>query len=501
MGIQTRLFLGTALIVVTLTATQWWLHRRQLTAIEQELGVVATAVGRGILDDQVEVLVQTLPPDHVQSHTMVWIENSASDGGGSATASDARSEVEVVVDPQPGEREVRRVERVLRYDAAPDPSGTTETRSGDEPADSAREQVAEVVTEALAQTEVAQRVELRVTTTDDSEGRYLVLTDGSGFERRIPIPVSPTQRILQETANRGLAIGAGLLVVGLAVSGLLAGRLTRPLRDLAAGAEALGRGELGVQVPETAAGEIGDLQQAFNRMSSRLATLEGERELWLEREHLAQLGDLSRGLAHTLRNPLNTLGLAVEELARDRAEDTDLVVTARGQIRRIDRWLRSFLALAAGNGADAEDADLRSLVADVALEAMQEGAAVHVHVADDELIGRIVPTALRAAIANLVENAVEASPEGKPVEVEVRRDGSTAVIVVADHGPGLPDEVRARLFAPHVTTKAGGSGMGLFLAQQLIVGMHGGSLEMTGGPSGGTVAEIRLGILDRDVEA
>jgi signal transduction histidine kinase len=236
-------------------------------------------------------------------------------------------------------------------------------------------------------------------------------------------------------------------------------------------------------------------------MSSRLATLEAERARWLEREHLAQLGDLSRGLAHTVRNPLNTLGLAVEELARDRSDEASLVATARAQIRRIDRWLRSFLALAAGEAAAAETIDLRSLVSDVALEAIQDGASVDLHIEDDELPIRVVPTALRAAVANLVENAVEASPVGITAEVEVRLDGPDAVVTVADHGPGLPEEVRSRLFSPHVTTKAGGSGMGLFLARQLIVGMHGGRLEMTDGAAGGTVAEVRLRVLDNDGEA
>ena len=75
-----------------------------------------------------------------------------------------------------------------------------------------------------------------------------------------------------------------------------------------------------------------------------------------------------------------------------------------------------------------------------------------------------------------------------------------AVVSVADGGPGLPDEVRERLFSPHVTTKVGGSGMGLFLARQLVVGMHGGMLEVTDGEEGGTVATVRLPLDDGGVQ-
>jgi signal transduction histidine kinase len=270
------------------------------------------------------------------------------------------------------------------------------------------------------------------------------------------------------------------------------------LRSLAEGAEALGRGDLGFQVPVSASGEVGDLQRAFNTMSARLAELEAEREMWQEREHLAQLGDLSRGLAHTLRNPLHTLGLAVEELATGEQERQDLVVTSRAQIRRIDRWLRSFLALGAEEVAEPEVTDLGGLVRAVALESVQQGAEVRVEGGEGEMRVRVVPGAVRAALANLIENATEVSPEGEPVLVTITVEGLETVVRVVDVGPGLPEDVRERLFSPHVTTKVGGSGMGLFLARQLVVGMHGGSLEIVDGAEAGTIATMRLPLLGQD---
>ena len=105
------------------------------------------------------------------------------------------------------------------------------------------------------------------------------------------------------------------------------------------------------------------------------------------------------------------------------------------------------------------------------------------------------PAAVRAALANLVENATEVSPEGEPVEVNIAVEDGEAVVSIVDGGPGLPESVRERLFSPHVTTKVGGSGMGLFLARQLVVGMHGGTLEIVDGPDGGTVATMRLPLL------
>jgi signal transduction histidine kinase len=260
----------------------------------------------------------------------------------------------------------------------------------------------------------------------------------------------------------------------------------------------VGRGELGVQVPVTAAGEVGELQRSFNAMSARLAELEIERDRWREREHLAQLGDLSRGLAHTLRNPLNTLGLAVDELASGGGDRDGLVVTARTQIRRIDQWLRSFLALGAEDAAEPTSEDFGDLTRAVVFEAVQQGRPVQIDHVDDEVPVTVVATAVRAALVNLLENASDVTPLEEPVEVEVRREGDLGVVSIRDRGPGLPEDVRRRLFEPHVTTKVGGSGMGLFLARQLVVGMHGGTLEVNDHPDGGTIAVVKLPISIRD---
>jgi signal transduction histidine kinase len=341
-----------------------------------------------------------------------------------------------------------------------------------------------------------RRLVLQVEGGEAGNEHFLVVSEDEHRLHRFPIPVSPTIERVQGTMKEGAAVGGLLLVAGLFASAVLSRRVTRPLRDLVEGAEAVGRGDLGVQVQVSASGEIGELQQSFNRMSDRLTELEAERDRWQQREHLAQLGDLSRGLANTLRNPLHTLGLAVEELADGEHERFGLVETARAQIRRIDHWLRSFLALGAEEAAEPVPLDLGDLVQSVALESVQQGAAVRVEPVSDELIVKVVPGAVRAALANLVENATEASPTGEQVMVQVVRDGEDAVVNVTDSGPGLPEEVRRRLFSPHVTTKAGGSGMGLFLARQLLVGMHGGRLEVEDGVECGTIATIRLPLVD-----
>ena len=508
MRIQTRLFLGTAALVLALMALQWWIYARQLRSIEDEVTRVATTVGTRVLSAERAIFGQGLSSG---AHN-VWV-NTDGDAeidteAGSPHGVEQDTDVKVVMVPHPADPHVveREGRRVLRREfvrpvgeaGAKKIEWIIEAREFDLPEGVAADEHTHLVGGLDELRGNVRRLQVAVENGEKGSDRYLVVSEDDEAVHRIQIPVSPAVSRVRETMREGAAIGGMLLVVGLFASAVMSRRLTRPLRSLADGAEALGHGDLGIQVPVSATGEVGDLQRSFNRMSARLAELEAERELWQEREHLAQLGDLSRGLAHTLRNPLHTLGLAVEELASGEGERQELVATSRSQIRRIDRWLRSFLALGAEEVAEPEETDLGMLVRAVTLESVQRGAEVRIEGGKDDLRVRVVPGAVRAALANLIENATEVSPEGEPVKVMIAIEDGDAVVSIIDGGPGLPDAVRERLFSPHVTTKVGGSGMGLFLARQLVVGMHGGSLEIVDGTDGGTVATMRLPLLDME---
>ncbi len=508
MRIQVRLFVGTALLVLALMAVQWWLHLRQLQAMQRELAQVATTVGERLLTgEERHVLIRRLMPvttvNHGSEHhhaadeptndvqmdvQMIIVADAGGAEGGAPpleTVPPCGNEAAVVMvnlEQAGGQRQV------TRYHWKSSSIGGQPDKQPDEPPLPHLTALKARTSEELKQ---LHNIKFDVIDGAAPGERYLMVTGEGDFVERVPLPDSSPQ-VFTSYLRQGIGISAALLVVGLVASGLLSRQVARPLQQLADGAEVLGRGDLGVQVPVTASGEVGELQTAFNQMSLRLAELEQEREGWRRREHLVQLGDLARGLAHTVRNPLNTLGLTVEELASQRPDGERLVVTARSQIRRIDRWLRSFLALGAGDAAAPEQTDLVALTQAVALEAIQQGAEVRLDLPAGPMPVRVVPTALRAALANLLENAVQAAPAGTAVRVTVRGESGQASVELSDQGPGLPEEVRQRLFAPHVTTKVGGSGMGLFLARQLVVSMHGGTLQVEDGAEGGTVATVCL---------
>jgi signal transduction histidine kinase len=279
----------------------------------------------------------------------------------------------------------------------------------------------------------------------------------------------------------------------------VAHRVARPLVELSRAARTLGEGGFGAQVAAREGGEVGEAIAAFNQMSCRLEALEREALALKAREHLGEMGEVARGMAHALRNPLHAVGLSVDELAARLPDDPDaaeMATAARRQIAGVDGTIRSFLALAAEGGTE-ENVDVRELAEEVALSVLQ-GARGRVRVTVEAgearpLICAVAPE-VRAALHALVVNAVEASPEGAQVAVRVEsRDGGAARVSVDDEGPGLPEEVRARLFTPHVTTKPSGSGMGLFLAHRIATTRYGGGLALEQRLPRGTRAVLDLG--------
>jgi signal transduction histidine kinase len=319
------------------------------------------------------------------------------------------------------------------------------------------------------------------------------------LEETIPVPRAGLNRKL-DVFSRDLILGTlAVLGLGLVMVGIVSYRVSAPLKELERAAKTVGEGALGTQVPVRAGGEVGEAIRSFNRMSRHLKELDDDAQALRERQHLTELGEVARGMAHTLRNPLNALGLSVEELAAKVEPETRTeghVESVRRQIRRMDQSIRSFLVLASEGGGAEDRVDVKSLIQDVALETLQDARGkVRVEIEEPEhqpsLMG--VQPELRAILHALTVNAVEASPDGAKVTVRIRSAAPGRVrIEVDDEGPGLPSEVKERLFTPHVTTKANGTGMGLFLAHRIASTRYDGSLELVDLEPRGTRAILEL---------
>ena len=330
-------------------------------------------------------------------------------------------------------------------------------------------------------------------------GTGFLFLEGPVEKVKIPIPGTGVKEAVGRFRTRLVLGSLGIVAFGLLAAAFVAHRVTRPLAELSRAARTVGEGAFGTRVETREGGEVGEAIAAFNQMSSHLQALEREALALKEREHLGEMGEVARGMAHALRNPLHAVGLSVDELAArlpDDAEAVSLAAAARRQIAGVDGTIRSFLALAAGGGTE-EEVDVRSLAEDVALAALQEARGrvrVTVSPASGAMRLRAVAPELKAALHALVVNAVEASADGAEVSVRVEERAQGGVRVsVEDEGPGLPEEVAARLFTPHVTTKPSGSGMGLYLAHRIATMRYGGSLVLERRTPRGTRAVFEAG--------
>jgi signal transduction histidine kinase len=207
-------------------------------------------------------------------------------------------------------------------------------------------------------------------------------------------------------------------------------------------------------------------------------------------ESLAQLGEMAGGVAHELRNGLATLRGYLTLIERRPDEDSiaDFLSEIRGEADHLERVLQDFLSFARPGTARVRELSLDRLLRRAAADPALDG--VEVRVRGEDVVLRGDPQLLERAVRNLLHNAVEAEREvGRrgPIEVAIALEPEGAEIAIEDRGPGLPDEIRARLFHPFATGRRGGVGLGLALAHRIVV-LHGGRIRLDDRPGGGTRA-------------
>jgi two-component system, NtrC family, nitrogen regulation sensor histidine kinase GlnL len=215
-------------------------------------------------------------------------------------------------------------------------------------------------------------------------------------------------------------------------------------------------------------------------------------------ESLARLGELAGGVAHELRNSLATLRgyLTLIERRPDEGSIADFLGEIRTEADHLQRVLEDFLAFARPGTARLQEISLLPLLERAAADPALDGFGVRVQGDEPGVPLRGDPQLLDRAIRNLLHNAVQAEREAGgagPVEVRVQEQPEGVEIAIEDRGPGIRPEIRERLFHPFVTGRPGGVGLGLALAQRVVV-LHGGRIRLEDREGGGTRAVLFLPI-------
>ena len=301
--------------------------------------------------------------------------------------------------------------------------------------------------------------------------------------------------------NVGLVVGCAGTLLALLLAGWATGRVTRPVKQLAAVAGEVARGNWEARVEIDSHDEIGELAGAFNQMTRELAE---QRDRLVQAERVAAWRELARRLAHELKNPLFPLQITVENLERAKREHPEQfeevfresTQTLLAELANLKTIIGRFSDFAKMPAPQFEAVDLNELVRAVLrlLEAqLAATSTIHPEIDLDPRLPSIQadPEQLKRALQNLALNALDAMPGGGTLRIETRQYNSTVLLEVSDTGQGLTKEECARLFTPYYTTKQHGTGLGLAIVQS-VVSDHGGSISVESVPGRGATFRIEL---------
>jgi signal transduction histidine kinase len=216
-------------------------------------------------------------------------------------------------------------------------------------------------------------------------------------------------------------------------------------------------------------------------------------------DRLSAISRLTKGVAHEVKNPLNAILMHVE-LARMKLahQDYDLdpqMDTITSEIMRLDRVVKTFLDFTRPVQLNLRDMRLRDLMEEIAIFAGPQAAAAGIEIVEQIKVEDSMITVdvdlLKQAVFNIVVNAIEAMPEGGTLRFEAVLKGDDAEIRISDSGPGIPPDVKDKIYDLYFTTKSTGSGIGLAMTYR-IVQLHDGTIDFTSEPGHGTTFVLRF---------
>lgn len=323
------------------------------------------------------------------------------------------------------------------------------------------------------------------------------------FSSAFVFPVAVGAMLLPRAKAIVLGVGVCVMQGGTVVAEAVGLLLHHPMRTT------LGHGPMGVD-PVLSSPLLFGYLAAFtltilgvtyfvNAMTVRHARSEQQRReqerLAQTRLRLARVGAVSAGVAHAIRNPLHGLLGCVEILQRRMPDQERETVELMGEgLQHIERITRRLLSLARDAPLNCRSVGLDGLVDETVRRVCAQAAAgdgqVVTELADSGVVW-VDPDRISEALANVLDNALQACSDGGDVKVTTHKAGERAEIVVKDTGCGMPPEDLARVFEPFFTTKqvGVGTGLGLKIARRILED-HGGEVWMESQPGAGTSVHL-----------
>src|SRR6266576_1714801 len=300
------------------------------------------------------------------------------------------------------------------------------------------------------------------------------------------------------TAGFALVIvlfGAAVLYAAVNLAVHLSRQLSRPIDEMVGWTQLIRRHEP-LPLPGAAlsrgAPEFEALRQALRGLAAALAAARARE---LEAERLRAFREVARRVAHEIKNPLTSMRIAVAQLRRNDGmtegrKDIAVQVMA-AETDRLERLAKEFSEFGRLPEGPQSEVDLVELLEELGRTGVPPDIDVRLTTHDGRrtVVGHYEP--LRRAFANIYRNAAEAMKGRGAIDVTVPGDGPGGglAVTIADHGPGIPAELRPRVFEPYFTTKDDGTGLGLALVR-VTLEAHRGTISVNETPGGGATFAI-----------
>jgi two-component system sensor histidine kinase HydH len=219
-------------------------------------------------------------------------------------------------------------------------------------------------------------------------------------------------------------------------------------------------------------------------------------------ERLAELGTLTGGLAHEIKNPLSTVQLNLQLLKEDLSHDnphftrlSNRLKTCERETTRLRDILDDFLRYAGRIELEKRPTELNELCQELVdfylPQAQLSRVQLRLRRSPQPLVANIDERLLKQAVLNLMLNGMQAMPQGGELILAVSSEDEQAIIDVIDTGWGIPAETIPKIFDAYYSTKKGGTGLGLAMTRR-IAKEHGGDIIVTSDPGKGSIFSIRL---------
>ena len=221
-----------------------------------------------------------------------------------------------------------------------------------------------------------------------------------------------------------------------------------------------------------------------DRIARRTSDLQESQALLIQQEKHAAFGLLAAGIAHEVGNPLAGISSLVQLLNRHNNDEytTKRLDEVDAQLRRIQRILRELIDFSRPATTERNRSQINELITESLniskYYKRKKGKKIITRFAEDLPIVQVVRDQLVQVFLNLILNAMDATEEGESIEITTEARAGRILITVHDSGEGIREEDKDRLFQPYFTTKAKGTGLGLFVCKNILEHSNSGTIEI-----------------------